>query len=122
MINKKRTILLFLLSGFFLILGFFTPYAFSSSNSGESFGGRVTYTTPCTCGEGYQVTVSGGKHSGTYLYSSTSKAYKAYFVSSGRNLLGKYKKEKVQCMVYRGNSCQDIGISKGPITMFGASF
>jgi hypothetical protein len=94
----------------------------STSGSGEPFGGRVTYKTPCTCAEGYQVTVSGPNgSSGTYLETSAANAHKAYNISMGRFVLGKYTKGG-SCMVTSGPSCVDIGISKGTITMFGVSF
>lgn len=94
----------------------------SASNTGEPFGGRVTYKTPCTCAEGYQVTITGPNgSSGTYLETSAAKAHKAYNISPGRFVLGKYTKGG-SCMVTSGPSCVDIGISKGTITMFGVSF
>ena len=87
-----------------------------------SFGGRVVSKQMCTCNnDAYIVTVQGsGSSSGTYLETSSARGYKYYFLNAGRFVLGNYTPGG-QCLM-AGNPCYPQPITKGTITMFGASF
>lgn len=121
--NKDKQFISFvLLVGVLIIFSFFvnkkTEAGFAFANP---FGGRVTSTQTCTCSEGTQVTIQGpGQSSGTYLYKSSARGYKYRFISPGRNVVGKYSNGGSCKMT--GDPCYEVPITKGTITIFGASF
>ena len=116
-LKNKKINALFLLIGFFIVMGFMSTPP-KSEGAGNYFGGKVMSKTPCTCSTGHQVTIQGpGDSSGTYL-DTGAIGYKYYFASPGRNILGTYSASgscRVIVTVYP-KTCKDLEISKGTIS------
>ncbi len=117
--QNKKINALFLLTGILILTGlFFAPQV--NAGTGLPFGGRVVAKVQCTCSVGSQVTIQGGRFSGTYLDSGSAKSYSNYFISPGRYVLGAYAPGGA-CLV-TGTPCVTLPITKGTILRFGTSF
>jgi hypothetical protein len=107
-----------------VILAIFSLLPTNKTNAGLGlpFGGRITSMVPCTCnGIGSQVTIKGGRFSGTYLYDQIAvRKYSHYFLSPGRWVLGDYTPGG-ECL-QAPPPCVPLIITKGTITRTGISF
>ena len=132
--NKQTKMLILLLA--ILILSIFAVNIMADSTSGgpstsgssklstsgggqRYFGGRVTAMVPCTCSTGYQLTISGGLSTGTYLYSN-ARLYRNFNVAPSKWVLGGYGSGG-QCKITIPDGCVDLPITKGTITFIATS-
>ncbi len=106
----QNTKALILLSLAVAVINMFYPPT-NSEAGGLDFGGKIVSITPCTCGVGSQVFISGGASTGTYLYTPATRNY-GLPLKPSRNALGTYIPGGV-CLVGTGSPCATLPITKG---------
>ncbi len=122
MLKNKKSKQVLLIGGIFALTILLLPPQNKVESASSYFGGRVTSKIPCTCSTGYQITVSGpGQSNGTYLDLGSEKSYSHNVITPGRNLLGGYTPGGV-CLIGEAPYCEELNISKGTVSFFGASF
>lgn len=123
--NQKTRIYLLVFALLIIASTFFIPVSdtkafFGGSTGGMSpFGGMVTKFIVCTCSSSILITV-GPPVGGDFLVTPATKLYANFTFTPGHWVLGLALPTSLQCLVYAGTSCVNVGSGK-PIIMMGTS-
>lgn len=117
-VNMRKTISVFTVFIFItFFLGLLLPtisYAFVIPNPlGGAFGGRITFTTPCTCTVPFSILLSiGPPKGGSFMYQpGISALYMFYSISIGPWVLGTSSGRR-ECLVGVAPNCTSAGFGK----------
>lgn len=123
--NQKITTYLAIFSLIIIASTFFIPVSdtqafFGGSTGGLSpFGGMVSKIIVCTCSSSILITV-GSLVGGDFLVTPGTRLYANFNFAPGHWVLGLALPASLQCLVYAGTSCVNVGSGK-PIIMMGTS-